>query len=644
MAKYLKQDCEIGYIDDNAEIEYTQFCNLRHTILGCMLGDYDSQGRYVVSPEIVDELIRMPKYIVDSMDNIEVCASELKLDKQLTFLVTFESDRVTLSLMEKISFESNIKLNSGTYSNINEYILDEIETSGVVNKNTIYSMWNIKEFGGTALDVFNMDEKTLAVYFNIVNRFKYLMTANKILLENEHKLEEIESNYANRMLDILNSYPKLKAKVEKEIKATLEEKKDFIKIDKPNFAKTMNEIIEKAIDNNLDVLNPKEKESFKQEKHQAQMETNILRREVIEITPKPVEVVKENLNNNNFEFDNSDSPVVPVIATNGEAIRSVNEVAASFAETRARVAEEVKSAAETSVEQIDNKKVEASNSNAEVPAAANNQRENGENQLADLVARIVGMGVSASTLTTPPENNQKRGTAAGISADSTKKVDGENVAPVNNVTPVTAVPSAGANATGNAGTNRQERRITTPAGGGRAAASVGGAAGGGRTGAGTVAPPTETTTDDKKDAAETRIELFNFLSSDSPFTDNTSAVVGANDTDDYERDPDAKAPVGRAAGDEDGHGTDVAPNNPQRRIMVEFMPRDIIEEEQEAVEGVNAVVVENQNLTGVRTMQEGISAARINIEHVAAHVVSAQKGKLEENTLGELEGNTLGVK
>ena len=80
----------------------------------------------------------MPKYIVNSMDNIEVCASVLKLDKQITFMVTYETEKVTLSLMEKISFEANNKLNSGTYSNINEYVLDVVETSGTVNKNTIY--------------------------------------------------------------------------------------------------------------------------------------------------------------------------------------------------------------------------------------------------------------------------------------------------------------------------------------------------------------------------------------------------------------------------------------------------------------------------------------------------------------------------
>ena len=417
MAKYLKQDCIEGYIDDNAEIEYAQFCNLRHTILGCMMGDFDTQGRYCVAPEIVDELIKMPKYLVDSMDNIEVCASELKLDKQLTFLVTFESDRVTLSLMEKISFEGNIKLNSGTYSNINEYVLDSIETSGVVNKNTIYSMWNIKEQGGTALDVFNMDEQTIAAYFNIVNRFKYLMVANTILLENQQKLEEIESGYANRMLDILKLYPKLKQKVEKELKSTLEEKKDFIKVDKPNFAKTINEIIEKAIENNIDVLNDKEKESFKQEKHQAQMETNILRREVVDLEVKPM-VADLSLNDlenpNSFENENEVPSKIntetPLLRTERRETASVEEIVATMGAAINKAENNAKK---------DPVIAEIKTGPKATEATAKKEKEKVSTEREKLIT-VIAATVPLETLTTPDKENKKE-KPKEVGAEETKK-------------------------------------------------------------------------------------------------------------------------------------------------------------------------------------------------------------------------------
>ena len=96
MAKYLKQDSDLGYVEDSAEIEYLKFNNLRHTILGYMWGDFNSEGEYVISPDIQRELIAMKKYVVDTIDNIDICYSNIKFDKQITFMVTLEGNRATL--------------------------------------------------------------------------------------------------------------------------------------------------------------------------------------------------------------------------------------------------------------------------------------------------------------------------------------------------------------------------------------------------------------------------------------------------------------------------------------------------------------------------------------------------------------------
>ena len=138
MAKYLKPDSVQGYIEDVAEIKYQKFQNLRHTVLGFMWGDFDSNGKYVIPPEIVRELIAIKKYFVERMDNIEICQSAVRFDRQITFFVTLEGNRATLSLVEKINYEANFRLNSGAYSNINEIILDEVETSGAVDINLLY--------------------------------------------------------------------------------------------------------------------------------------------------------------------------------------------------------------------------------------------------------------------------------------------------------------------------------------------------------------------------------------------------------------------------------------------------------------------------------------------------------------------------
>lgn len=288
MSQYVKNDCEQGFVTDNAEIDSLKFNNLRHTILGCMLGDFDVEGNYVVDPVIVNELIAMPKYIVDTVDNIDVCSSVIKLDKQITFFVTYEGEHAVLTLAEKVNFQANFKTNSGLFSNINEYVLDTFETSGVVDKNAVYSKWNISTFTGNALDVFNMDEETLAQYVGIVNRFKYLMKANQILLKNENKLEEIESDYTVQILQIVSRYPELKKCVDAKVKEVVSKQPSVLRLDKPFFAKTVNEIVSQTIENNLNVLTDSEKQEFQVEKRNIVLERNLKIAQTIETSNAPV--------------------------------------------------------------------------------------------------------------------------------------------------------------------------------------------------------------------------------------------------------------------------------------------------------------------------------------------------------------------
>ena len=283
MPRYIKKDSELGYIEDAAEIEYLKFNNMRHSVLGCMLGDFDDQGRYVVNELIAKELIEMRKYIVETLDNVSICLSELKLDKQISFAVTFEADKATLSLIEKLNYEGNFRINSGSYSNINEYVLDQVETSGLVDKTIIYRRWNIQESGGSVLDVFNMDEETLAQFAGIVNRFKYLIKANQILLEKEDEIEAVEAEYMIGMLDLVARFPKLKAAVDSRIRQELRDKKSAICVDRPNFAKTMNELITQSIETNMSLLTDEERKEFEVGQHIVFNSYNIKMESVVDV-------------------------------------------------------------------------------------------------------------------------------------------------------------------------------------------------------------------------------------------------------------------------------------------------------------------------------------------------------------------------
>ncbi len=283
MAQYLKPDSLLGYIEDSAEIENLKTNNLRHSVLGCMLGDFNEVGAYVVSPEIVKELIEMEKYVVQVFDNIELCKSALKLDKQISFMVTFEGNRATLALVEKLNYEANFAINSGTYSDINEYVLDSVETSGEVNRNVLYARWNIKSMPSAIIDIFNCGEDILAKYFGIVERFQYLLNANTVLLEKEEAIEEVEAEYLNQIFTILSRHPKLEKEVLKTVKQSLSEKKNAVSANKPYFAKTLNEVVENAIQKNINVLEDAKQKEFLAEKRNAIVTMNIKREDLLEI-------------------------------------------------------------------------------------------------------------------------------------------------------------------------------------------------------------------------------------------------------------------------------------------------------------------------------------------------------------------------
>ena len=399
MANYLKQDKEQGCVTDNAEINYLIFNNMRHTVFGCMLGDFDSHGIYSIDKEIVRELIEMKKYIVDSEDNIELCVSELKLLKQISFLVTFEGNRATLSLIEKINHEANIKINSGTYSDVNEFILDIIETSGEIDRNVVYRKWNISPFSGEILDVFKMDDETLSSLYGIVNRFKFLLSANNVLLKNDENIDAVESELAVRMIEIIKHYPKLKEVFDKQYKEKLEEKSDFIKLDKPNFAKTINEVINNIVESNINVLTEQEQEEFSLEKHNALVDYNIKIRDAVELKTNNTVLVhsEDKLNENEKSVDeivgveksNNQPSEVLIIDTKGTENRDINDISKEYAET---LKQEQSKAAERAVKDV---------------FGDNNQVNKGENDfhsvLIEATKKIIGTELIREIITSTTE-------------------------------------------------------------------------------------------------------------------------------------------------------------------------------------------------------------------------------------------------
>lgn len=96
-----------------------------------LLGDYDDNGVYFISPQIVEELIKLPKEQTSSFDNSYFCVGELLGYGEITFQLTFgkkSNDRqkvgATLYLLEAVD-------------KINGYVQNTIKTKLAVFENTV---------------------------------------------------------------------------------------------------------------------------------------------------------------------------------------------------------------------------------------------------------------------------------------------------------------------------------------------------------------------------------------------------------------------------------------------------------------------------------------------------------------------------
>lgn len=262
--KFLKVDSEKGYLDHKDDINYFATNQMRRVAFGGMLGDFDENGFYVINQKIVEELIKMPKVIVDIVDGADLIRSKVKFDGFYHFILTVEENKATFSLLEKLQYQSNRNFNSGSYSDINEYIIDEmIIPDKDFDRNVLYQKYNIStERNEDVLSIEDMDELTRALYFNIVEKIKINYLVKNELIMKEKQIEAVEADYFEGVLAVMSEFPELDGKVKAEIKQELGEKYNFVIINRPFFQKTINEILDSCIDMYIQDLSPEQRNEF----------------------------------------------------------------------------------------------------------------------------------------------------------------------------------------------------------------------------------------------------------------------------------------------------------------------------------------------------------------------------------------------
>ena len=262
--KYIKFDTELGYLDDKDDINYFATSQMRRVAFGKMLGDFDENGLYVINKKIVDELIRMPKVIVEMVEGTDLIRSKVKADAFFHFILTVEDNKASFKLLEKLQYQSNRDFNAGAYSNINEYVLDEVIVPDKdFDRNALYEKYNIStENDGESLSIFDMDELSIALYYNIVEKIKINYLVQNELMLKEKDVESIEADYFEAVLNLLAEFECFGDRVVNAVQDDLAEKQNYVIINKPFFQKTINEILDSYIDQFMQDLSPEQRENF----------------------------------------------------------------------------------------------------------------------------------------------------------------------------------------------------------------------------------------------------------------------------------------------------------------------------------------------------------------------------------------------
>jgi len=262
--KYLKFDSEKGYLEDKNDINYFATLQLQKVAFGGLLGDFDENGLYVVNEKIVEELIKMPKVIVEMVEEADLIRSKVKADAFFHFILTVEDNKASFKLLEKMYYQSNRDFNSGVYSNINEYVLDEVIIPDKdFDRNALYQKYNIStDADSDVLSIFDMDELSLALYYNIIEKIKLNYLVQNQLIIKEKKLEAIEADYSDEVIGLLDGFGEFGKNVKTEVQNDLAEKYNFMIVSKPFFQRTVNEVIDSYIDMAVQDLSPEQKELF----------------------------------------------------------------------------------------------------------------------------------------------------------------------------------------------------------------------------------------------------------------------------------------------------------------------------------------------------------------------------------------------
>ena len=184
-------------LTEPVSISYYKSLQNDQIIENFLLGDFDKAGKYIIEKKYLIELVKLKKYVYDSLDNKYILKSMLE-DKEFKFTLVIDSDEnenkkvATLRLIELCNKEDDsqeiLKTIVATYKDDDDiYFLKKV-----------YKVFNIFEKSSIGD---NIDEEEM---LNILNRYRMLKT---LRTKRTAMLDHISSAFVDEILAILRANP-----------------------------------------------------------------------------------------------------------------------------------------------------------------------------------------------------------------------------------------------------------------------------------------------------------------------------------------------------------------------------------------------------------------------------------------------------
>lgn len=210
---YIRVDCEEGYIYDEDEIRTFRVSQTRDVALNYLLGDYDEQGNYIISQDILHSLVNLNKRIDNGFGEVIFLESIYKFEQKgaLRFSLSFVSaennqQTAVLRVLEQIK-----KLN-GYVINTHSYVVatyTDVNDENFLSK--VYKVFHILKDEGEGKDDPEL-VKAIIMRIRLVQVYQEFMLEGLQEIEKQYFLSRIELLKDPKYEKILNEFARLRAK------------------------------------------------------------------------------------------------------------------------------------------------------------------------------------------------------------------------------------------------------------------------------------------------------------------------------------------------------------------------------------------------------------------------------------------------